>query len=81
MKNEKQTARRFQTAAICCCLCLLAVGAGVAYKGLGKAPAQQEVHQPVTAVQTPPLDTAIFERNKQSQDDGEAPDAEEKQKQ
>lgn len=79
MKNEKQAAKRFQTFAVCCCLCLLAAGAGVAYRGLNKAPTEHEVHQPVTAVQTPSLDTAIFERNKQSNDGGEAPDGEEKQ--
>ncbi len=81
MKNEKQTAKRFRTFAICCCLCLLAVGAGVTYRGLTKAPAEQaaEVDQPVTAVQTPALDTAIFDQNKQSNDGGEAPDGEEKQ--
>lgn len=80
MKNEKQTARRFQTFAICSCLCLLAMGAGIAYKGLNKAPVQQMTAaepQPVTAVQTPTLDTAIFERSKQSNDGGESPDEEE----
>ena len=79
MKNEKQTARRFQTFAICSCLCLLAVGAGVAYKGLEEAGKQQVTeHQPVTAVQTPKLDSAAWERNKQSNDGGESPDGEEK---
>ena len=79
MKNEKQTARRFQTFAICSCLCLLAVGAGVAYKGMDEAGKQQMTgHQPVTAVQTPKLDSAALERNKQSNDGGESPDGEEK---
>ena len=78
MKNEKQT--RFRMFAIGCCLCLLAAGAGVAYRGMLNAPAEQmEMHQPVTAVQTPALDTAIFERNKQSSDGGESPDGEEKE--
>ena len=82
MKNEKQTAGRFRTFAIGCCLCLLAAGAGVAYKGLYEEPTEQsmEEHQPVTAVQTPPLDTAILNREKQSNDDGEAPDSGEKTK-
>ena len=31
-KNEKETAKRMQTLAICGCLCLVAVGAGVLSK-------------------------------------------------
>lgn len=82
MKNEKQTAQRFRVFAIGCCLCLLAAGAGVAYRGMLEVPKEQtEAHQPVTAVQTPALDTAIFERNKQSDDGGESPDSGEKEQQ
>ena len=80
MKNEKQT--RIRMFAIGCCLCLLAAGAGVAYRGMLEMPKEQtQVHQPVTAVQTPALDTAILERNKQSSDDGESPDGGEKEQQ
>ncbi len=85
-KNEKETARRMQTIAVCGCLCLLAVGAGVTYRAFDKSPEgavvsteQTETNQPVTAVQTPTLDTALLERNKQSEDNGETPEAEEKQ--
>ena len=53
-KNEKETARRMQTIAICGCLCLLAVGAGVTYRAFDRTPVESadftEVEQPVTAV-------------------------------
>lgn len=83
-RNEKETAKRVQTLAICGCLCLLAVGAGVTYRAFEKRPqtAQEEftapmpMEQPVTAVQTPSIEQAILERNKRSNDPGEAPDAE-----
>lgn len=80
-KNEEKTARRMQTIAICGCLCLLAVGAGVTYRALDSRSVESadfaEAEQPVTAVQTPAIDTALLNRNKQSDDPGEAPDAEE----
>lgn len=75
MKNEKQTARRFQAIAICGCLCLLAVGAGVAYRGMQEPIPSTEA--PVTAVTTPTtqtLEQAMRERNQQNREDGEAPD-------
>lgn len=79
-KNEKETARRMQTIAICGCLCLLAVGAGVTYRAFDRTPVESadftEVEQPVTAVQTPTIDTALFDRDKQSNDPGESPDGE-----
>lgn len=81
-KNEKETAKRMQTIAICGCLCLVAVGAGVTYRAFDKTPAESvdfaEGEQPVTAVQTPTVDTAILNRDKQSNDPGEAPDTKEK---
>ena len=81
MKNtEKDTSRRVQAIAVCCCLCLLAVGAGVTYRAFDRSHLEQteQVHEPVTAVQTPTLDTAILERNQRSNDPGEEPEAEEK---
>lgn len=77
--QETKKARRIQALAVCSCLCLLAIGAGVAYRAYdgGIETAQrpiQEQEQPVTAVQSPTLDTAIFERNHRSNDDGESPD-------
>ena len=81
MKNkEKDTSRRVQAIAVCCCLCLLAVGAGVTYRAFDRSHLEQteEIHQPVTAVQTPELDTAILERDQRSNDPGEEPEPEEK---
>lgn len=78
-QNENETAKRIQTLAVCGCLCLLAVGAGVTYRAFDRGPAAQPEQegnlQPVTATQTPALDTALLERNKQSRDAGETPDA------
>ena len=73
-----------QAIAICGCLCLLAVGAGVTYLAFDREPVQMaeivEENQPVTVVQTPPLEVAVLERDKMSQDDGKSPDlVEEKQ--
>lgn len=86
-QNTKK-ARRTQTIAICSCLCLLAMGAGVGYRALQKSPlemAQDKTQQeepaqklqeyPVTAVQSPSLDTALLAREQQSKDAGESPDA------
>ena len=81
--QETKKARRIQAFAICSCLCLLAIGAGVAYRaydgGIETAQSltdrQDRQEQPVTAVQSPALDTAILERNQRSKDDGESPDA------
>lgn len=78
-QNEKETAKRVQALAVCGCLCLLAVGAGVTYRAFdrsGTAEPQIEAEpRPVTATQTPALDTALLGRDKQSRDAGESPDA------
>ncbi len=62
-QNEKETAKRIQTLAVCGCLCLLAVGAGVTYRALDRGTAAQPQlepnPQPVTATQTPTLDTRL----------------------
>ncbi|WP_405726286.1 peptidoglycan DD-metalloendopeptidase family protein [Anaerotignum sp.] len=78
-KNENKTARRMQTIAICGCLCLVAVGAGVTYRAFDRSHlegVEQDAEQPVTAVKTPTIEIAALERNKQSNDPGEAPEAE-----
>lgn len=80
-KDEKKTAKRMQTIAICGCLCLLAMGAGVTYRAFHKTPvepAPMGTEKMVTAVQTPTVDQAILERNKRSNDPGEAPEETEK---
>lgn len=78
-KNENKTARRMQTIAICGCLCLVAVGAGVTYRAFDRSHLEgmeQNAEQPVTAVKSPTIEIAALERNKQSNDPGEAPEAE-----
>lgn len=80
-KNENKTARQMQTIAICGCLCLLAVGAGVTYRAYDRShleAVEQEIDQSVTALQTPAIDVAALERDKQSNDPGEEPAKEEK---
>ena len=78
-KNENKTARRMQTIAICGCLCLVAVGAGVTYRAFDRShleAVEQDAEQPVAAVKSPTIEIAALERNKQSNDPGEAPEAE-----
>jgi len=81
-KNEDKKARRVQTAAICCCLCLLAVGAGVTYRAFDQSHLEQAEKgdvQPVTAAKTQTVEVAMMERDKQSQDDGKLPEEEKQQ--
>ena len=76
-KSENKKARQVQAIAICGCLCLLAVGAGVTYRAFDQSHLEQtEVEQPVTAVKSPTMEIAALEREKQSNDAGEAPEAE-----
>lgn len=78
-KNENRTAKRMQTMAVCGCLCLLAVGAGVTYRAFDRShmeAAQEE--QPVTAVKSPTIEIAALDRENQSNDPGEAPAPEKK---
>ena len=71
-KNEKAAARRLQIAAVCCCLCLLAVGAGVTYRAFDSSHAQTvspvESEQPVTAVQSPTIETARAEQERKNEE-------------
>lgn len=71
-KNEKATARRLQIAAVCCCLCLLAVGAGVTYRAFDKSHTEVvlplESEQPVTAVQSPTIETARAEQERKNEE-------------
>lgn len=71
-----------QTIAICGCLCLLAVGAGVTYRAYDRSHLENaEQAQPVTAVQTPTIDVSALEREQRSNDPGEEPAKEEKTQQ
>ena len=68
-----------QTIAICSCLCLVAVGAGVTYRAFDRSHlegAEQQEDMPVTSVKSPTIEIAALERNKQSNDPSETPDAE-----
>lgn len=84
-KNENKKTAQMQAIAICGCLCLLAVGAGVTYRAFDhrhlEDGAQMQTEQPVAALQTPTVEITALERNQQSKDDGEAPAPEEKAKQ
>ncbi|MBR5269238.1 MAG: M23 family metallopeptidase [Anaerotignum sp.] len=72
-KNENKTAMQVRTIAVCGCLCLLAVGAGVTYRAYDSSHMEPE-EQPVTAVKSPTIEVVQMERNKQSNDPGEAPE-------
>ena len=71
-KNENKTAMQVRTIAVCGCLCLLAVGAGVTYRAYDSSHMEPE-EQSVTAVKSPTIEVVQMERNKQSNDPGEAP--------
>lgn len=79
MKNdEMKTAKRVRTAAVCGCLCLLVLGAGVTYRAFDSSH-RVEAEQPVAAVKSPTMEIAVMERNERSNDPGEAPAAEPKE--
>lgn len=84
-KSEDKTARQMQAIAICGCLCLLALGAGVTYRAYDRShlenAEQAEADQPVTAMQTPTIEVAALERDQRSNDPGEEPEKEEKTQQ
>lgn len=72
--KKKEKNKAVQTIALCGCLCLAALGAGVTYRAFDRGEVQtEEKEQKAAAVQTPKLDTALLEREKQSNDPGEAP--------
>lgn len=80
MKNNE---KRMQIIAVCGCLCLLAVGAGVTHRAFDRSHlknAEQQMDQPVGAVQSPTIEIAALERNQRSSDPGEEPAPEEKKK-
>ena len=78
-KSENKKAKQIQTIAVCGCLCLLAVGAGVTYRAFERSPVEMaEETQPVTSVKSPTVEIAALERDKQSNDPGKAPEEAEK---
>ena len=86
-KKDKRTA--MWTATICGCLCLFAVGAGVVWQAMDykqtQLPSEQlqamesqmggEDLRPVTMPQTPTVDETKLQREEQSNDGAEAPEA------
>lgn len=65
-QKERRAARGLQIVAVCCCLCLLAVGAGVTYRAMDREKAEiseqpLQNEQPVTAVQSKTIELAQTE--------------------
>lgn len=92
MNNGKRNERKMVTILVSMGLCVIALGGGLTYYALEKAPAQKteetqnqsmktDMVSPATAPKTPSLETAQLERDKMSQDDGEEPDKNAEQKQ
>ena len=92
MNNGKRNERKMVTILVSMGLCVIALGGGLTYYALEKAPTQKteetqkqsvqtDMVSPATAPKTPSLETAQLERDKMSQDDGEEPDKSAEQKQ
>ena len=65
-QKERRAARGLQIVAVCCCFCLLAVGAGVTYRAMDREKAgggeTLQKEQPVTAVQSKTIEIAQAEQ-------------------
>ena len=65
-QKERRAARGLQIVAVCCCFCLLAVGAGVTYRAMDREKAGDgeilQKEQPVTAVQSKTIEIAQAEQ-------------------
>ena len=66
-QKERRAARGLQIVAVCCCLCLLAVGAGGTYRAMDREKAEiseqpLQNEQPVTAVQSKTIELAQTEQ-------------------
>ena len=65
-QKEIRAARGLQIVAVCCCFCLLAVGAGVTYRAMDREKAgggeTLQKEQPVTAVQSKTIEIAQAEQ-------------------
>ena len=70
-QKERRAARGLQIVAVCCCFCLLAVGAGVTYRAMdrGKAGGSETLQkeQPVTAVQSKTIEIAQAEQQREAE--------------
>ena len=80
-QKERRAARGLQIVAVCCCFCLLAVGAGVTYRAMDREKAgggeilQKE--QPVTAVQSKTIEIAQAEQQGEAEKTKEIKEAKE----
>ena len=80
-QKERRAARGLQIVAVCCCFCLLAVGAGVTYRAMdrGKAGGSETLQkeQPVTAVQSKTIEIAQAEQQREAEKTKEIKEAKE----
>lgn len=69
-QKERRAARGLQIVAVCCCFCLLAVGAGVTYRAMDREKAggseTLQKEQPVTAVQSKTIEIAQAEQQREA---------------
>ena len=75
-KIDTKRGKQVQAVAIGCCLCLLAVGAGVTYRAFDQSHLETVEEVPVTSVKSPTVEMAALERNQRSNDPGKPPAAE-----
>lgn len=70
-QKERRAARGLQIVAVCCCFCLLAVGAGVTYRAMDREKAGDsetlQKEQPVTAVQSKTIEIAQAEQQREAE--------------
>lgn len=70
-QKERRAARGLQIVAVCCCFCLLAVGAGVTYRAMDREKAggseTLQKEQPVTAVQSKTIEIAQAEQQREAE--------------
>ena len=75
-QKERRAARGLQIVAVCCCFCLLAVGAGVTYRAMDREKAGDgeilQKEQPVTAVQSKTIEIAQAEQRGEAEKTKEA---------
>lgn len=80
-QKERRTARGLQIVAVCCCFCLLAVGAGVTYRAMDREKAggseTLQKEQPVTAVQSKTIEIAQAEQQREAEKTKEIKEAKE----
>ena len=80
-QKERRAARGLQIVAVCCCFCLLAVGAGVTYRAMDREKAgggeTLQKEQPVTAVQSKTIEIAQAEQQGEAEKTKEIKEAKE----